>query len=556
MEYYLIYIVKVIALQALLFGIYWLISRKTISFQFNRFFLLSILIVPFFIPFLKIPITIFSQDISANGTFNSWYVIEQSLPNVVFTGSQSITSSFPWWITLLLIIYLIIVISSTIKLILDYFKICNLEKKCTRKEFTSKGFRLFYVPEKFLSFSFLNRIFISDLFPLKFHEKNTIIAHEEYHLTQRHSLDIVLAELIKILCWFNPIIMLIQKNLKETHEYLADRHTIAGYGKNEYATMLRSFSRLEINMVLGNAYSGSSISKRLNMMEHPNKKSPFLQNFYLIIIALFTAFLFACEDNLDSFENKDEVFQYEISEAELQKEIEKRVDFLKKQNAPQDMVDLFIREQNKYPEYVFRPYIMSIVNVDPEESMIPEKMKARIESGMLEKEVIYMRKVEPIENNRNNTNHFFSDKINSGVIVRSRFAFIEKIDRRKLIEYTFKMKGDTDIHDDCDKKPQFKGGSEKLTQYLKANLNYPEVARRLGIEDKVVLRFVVSKHGGLIYLNIDQEPSTSNEEASIELQKAAFHAIRSTSGMWQPAEKGGKYVASRMTLPIEFKFDK
>ena len=70
------------------------------------------------------------------------------------------------------------------------------------------------------------------------------------------------------------------------------------------------------------------------------------------------------------------------------------------------------------------------------------------------------------------------------------------------------------------------------------------------------MRFVVSKRGGLLYLNVDQEPSTPDEEINVEFMIAAYQALKSTEGMWEPAEKDGIYVLSRVTLPIEFKLDK
>ncbi len=428
-----------------------------------------------------------------------------------------------------------------------------MSKSCSKKEFTPLGFRLHYVPTKILSFSFLNKIFLSELFPLKRHEKNTIITHEEYHLTQRHSLDIILAELVRILCWFNPVILLIQKNLKETHEYLADRHTIAHYGRNDYASLLKSFKWQEINMMLGSAYSSSSIKKRLNMMEHPNKKSPVLQLIFLSVITIFTAFLFACEDNLDSFDSKDMQLQYEITDTELQTEIDRTVDRLKKGNAPHEMVEMYIREQSKYPENRYTAYVGNFVD-DGSGDISPEKMKARRESSILKQEIIYIKKVEQIEIDRTKTNSFFSDELTSRK--RNRLAIIEKVNRLELAIYKYKMNGESGIRDDYDKEASFKGGMHALAKYLKENLDYPELAKKYGIEDKVVLRFVVTKRGGILYLNIDKEPVTSNEEVSLELQKAAFQALRETAGMWLPAEKDGKYVMSKMTLPIEFKLDK
>ena len=557
MEIYLIYFGKVILLQTLLFGFYWLISRKSSSFQFNRFFLLSILVLPFFIPLINIPFTLFQPQLNSDSVFDPLFFIEQSLPNMVISGNQMVDQGISLWVIFIISLYIIVAFPSAIKFLIDYYKIYRLGKKSTNKEYTPHGYRLLYVPTRILSFSFLNRIFLSNLFLLKKHEKKTIITHEEYHLIQKHSLDIILSELIRILCWFNPIIMLIQKNLKETHEYLADQHTIRTFGKNDYTTLLKSFKWQEINMMLGSAYSSSSIKNRLRMIEaSDHRRQPVLQITILSIITLFTFFLFACNNDLDSFENKDVVYQYELSEADLQKEINKSIGWLKTQNAPQDMIDMYVNEQNGNPEYLYTAYVLNFAGFDQEELQSPEKIKARFESGILEKEVIFFRIIESDENNLNIRTRSFKDEMYPEKISTNRFAVIEKVDRQKHMEYKFKMKGDNIIHGDFDKAAQFKGGITGLSQYLKENLKYPEVAKTMGVEDKVVLRFVVTKLGGLLYLNIDKEPVTSNEEVSLEFQKAAFHAIRETAGMWSPAEKDGKYVMSKMTLPIEFRLDK
>jgi len=553
MEIYLIYFLKVIVLQTILFGLYWLINRRSTNFHFNRYFLLAILVLPFITPLFRIPVFILGQDSTAEGTFDPWFFIEQSLPIVTIKGSQSLSSDVTKWTFLIVIIYLTVAFVSAIKMLYDYYRINLLAKLCSKKEFTPRGFRLLYVPTNILSFSFLNRIFLSDLFPINIKEKDSIITHEEYHLTQRHSLDIILAELVRILCWFNPIVLLIQKNLKETHEYLADRHTVIKYGKDEYASLLKSFKWHEINMLLGSAYSSSSIKKRVNMMEHSNKRSPIFQSLALSIIAVFTAFLFACENELDTFENKDSSFQYEFSEADLEQEINAQISMLT--NAPQDIVDHYVTQQRKNPEFLYMPMIAGIMEQDLS-FLTPEKLKTSLsKSNNLEFNIEFFREMNKNESNLYFSNfgeeHFF--KMNYIL----SYAIIRKVDRRQYMEHRFKMNHeDMSIHDDYDKMGTFKGGMEALSKHLQENLRYPEIAKERGIEDRLVMRFVINKMGGLVYLNVDQEPSTSDEEVSLELQKAAFAAMQSTEGLWEPAEKDGKYVMSRMTLPIEFKLDK
>ncbi|MGB3143331.1 MAG: M56 family metallopeptidase, partial [Maribacter sp.] len=51
-----------------------------------------------------------------------------------------------------------------------------------------------------------------------------IIAHEQVHATQLHSLDILLTELFCILQWFNPVVWFYRTSIKQNLEFLADAH--------------------------------------------------------------------------------------------------------------------------------------------------------------------------------------------------------------------------------------------------------------------------------------------------------------------------------------------
>jgi TonB family protein len=98
------------------------------------------------------------------------------------------------------------------------------------------------------AFSFFNYLFIGSNVP----QAETIIAHELVHIRQKHSVDIIFLEIMKIVNWFNPFIYLIQRSLKTIHEYIADEQTAA---HEQDALAYSSF-------LLNNAYGiqGSSIT--------------------------------------------------------------------------------------------------------------------------------------------------------------------------------------------------------------------------------------------------------------------------------------------------------
>lgn len=548
MEIYLVYFLKVIILQTILFGFYRLISRKSSSFQFNRYFLLSILIVPFFIPFLRFQLDLFSTQVNPVSAFEPLSIFEQSLPGVVFNGNQAISPELNWWVISIPVIYLMVAISFTIKLIIDYIKIYNLGKKTTKLELSPKGYRLLYVPSKFLSFSFLNKIFLSDLFPLKPHEKSAIITHEEYHLSEKHSFDIIFAELIRILCWFNPVTILIQKNIKETHEYLADRHTIIHHGKNDYTSLLKSFKWHEVNMMLGSGYSSSSIKNRIKMIDRPKQKIPIMKPFVLILITFFTAFIFACEDKLVSFESVNKSVDSEILSEELQGEMDLRLRIYR--NAPSDFIEEYKNLQMNNPHIYYMPYI----TLSSGTTRIDKSKMTRSFLFGDQYTLNYFKKLSKEESEKYSP----PERRPSNSIIKTYefHAYIKSMDRVKYFEHQSKKSNGANIYDKVDRPAKFGGGTSAFSAYLKSNLNYPEIAKEKGIEDRLVMRFVIGTSGGVTYLNVDEEPSVENEEISVAFQREALRVLQGTSGRWTPAEKDGKYVMSKMILPIEFKLEK
>jgi periplasmic protein TonB len=95
----------------------------------------------------------------------------------------------------------------------------------------------------------------------------------------------------------------------------------------------------------------------------------------------------------------------------------------------------------------------------------------------------------------------------------------------------------------------FPGGMDKFYEYLRKNLVYPKDARRIGIEGKVFISFVVDKDGSLSDITIAKGiASPSCNEEALRVIKASPH--------WQPAKQRGKPVRYRMTVPISFKLAK
>lgn len=89
------------------------------------------------------------------------------------------------------------------------------------------------------------------------------------------------------------------------------------------------------------------------------------------------------------------------------------------------------------------------------------------------------------------------------------------------------------------------GGMSAFYQFVQKNLKYPAQARRMGIEGKVFVQFVVDKDGTITEVKaVKGIGAGCDEEAARVIGKAP---------KWKPGKQRGRAVKVRMILPITFK---
>jgi TonB family protein len=116
-------------------------------------------------------------------------------------------------------------------------------------------------------FSFFKFIFISKSLQLSELEKKQIIRHEQVHIDNFHSFDILLVNLISILFWFNPVIKTYRKSFVQLHEFEADARSVENYDVNEYCSLLAKAALNSSGYRLANHFTNSLTLKRIEMMK-------------------------------------------------------------------------------------------------------------------------------------------------------------------------------------------------------------------------------------------------------------------------------------------------
>lgn len=91
------------------------------------------------------------------------------------------------------------------------------------------------------------------------------------------------------------------------------------------------------------------------------------------------------------------------------------------------------------------------------------------------------------------------------------------------------------------------GGMTAFYEYIKDNLEYPRQARRMGVQGKVFLEFIVDKDGSITDVKVVRGIGAGCDEEAIR--------ILQNSPKWKPAKQRGRPVRQKMTFPINFKLN-
>jgi beta-lactamase regulating signal transducer with metallopeptidase domain len=307
------YILQVVLFQVLFLAIYDFFLGKETFFTKNRWYLVTTPILSFLIPLIKIPT--FQKAVSQE------YIVR--LPEIFLSPEKVIKSTFEETtfyesVNYINIIFWVGVVVFSILFLVKLMKIINLIK--TNQAEKLSVFRLIFIPNKASAFSFFNYIFLGKEIPVSQQEK--IIQHEMVHSKQKHSVDLLFFEFMKIIMWFNPMIYFYQKRITLVHEYISDEVVAKSESKETYIhNLLSNYFHVENMSFVNQFYRTSLIKKRIVMMTK-NQSKKINQLKYLLLIPLLASMLFysSCSNDSSKFfssEKKQLQTKYRSSNGKL-----------------------------------------------------------------------------------------------------------------------------------------------------------------------------------------------------------------------------------------------
>ncbi len=285
--------------------------RKETYFTFIRFYLLGSMILAITVPLISLPVDFnkqgYLQETATNiRQFKDYYehlilltdpgALADPMaiaPKTTQESSNQIVSK-PTVISIsgiLISIYILGVLFFTFRLLFLFRELSKLIGKAEIQK--DKDSNLVIIKDEIPPFSFLKWIFVNPAI-LKPEEYEQVLTHEKVHVQHKHSVDLLLAHIITIFQWFNPLTWRIQKSIKTCHEYIADRKVVEqGHGLFDYQSLLLSQLISIRSVELVNNFNLLSIKKRIAMMnKHKSGKWAQLKAIAIVPILLAAFFFF------------------------------------------------------------------------------------------------------------------------------------------------------------------------------------------------------------------------------------------------------------------------
>jgi len=143
-------------------------------------------------------------------------------------------------------------------------------------------------------FSFWKSIYVN---PDK-HKKDEfdkIFKHEYIHVSQLHSLDILISEIAFLFFWYNPVCWFIRQAIHENVEFITDQKVLStGIDKQNYQYSLLNISALPTSPALGNHFNIKNLKKRIRMMNKKQTSNKHLSKYVFILpLAIIGSLIFS-----------------------------------------------------------------------------------------------------------------------------------------------------------------------------------------------------------------------------------------------------------------------
>lgn len=490
----LAYFLKINIAFILLYGFYRLFFYKDTYFTLRRITLLLFYVLAFSYPLFNIQewVKVQQQPIA-----EVIYYYSGMLPETVVEQTAAESNAIMWGQLINKIaffIYLTVAGGLSLRFIVQLASILRIKRQSRRS--VINGTPVYLLPKPAAPFSFFRSIFI---YPANHSEKELeeILMHERTHVAQHHSIDVIISELITIICWANPFIWLLKREVRHNLEYLADNTVIhSGYDSKTYQFHLLGLMHHQSTAKLYNNFNVLDLKNRIIMM-NKKRSSKMGRAKYLIFLPAAALLLQFCN-----------------------------IDRTKQESSTETTTETgSVKVKGIVVDADGNAIVGANVIVDGTTNGTITDLNGNFE---LQAEKSATLSVSFI-NYKNESRSVSSIQATPTVVLKQ----------------AGKTASGDQIFTVVEEMPKFPGGEEALLKFINTNIKYPVIAQENGIQGRVIVCFVVNKDGSVS----DTEVVRGVDPA---LDVEALRVIN-TFPKWTPGKQRGQAVAVKYTVPITFK---
>ena len=286
MGIFFVYILKSSVCLAVFYLFYRLLLSRETFHRFNRVALLSILLLSCLLPLVEVTVEEQTEVHQTMMTLEQWLMLADMMNTADATGGQAEEVTVTW-IQVALLMYLVGILFFAFRNGYSLLKLGTLLRS-GRKEHLEKyadgkeKVTLIVHDHDIAPFSWMKYIVISQ----KDLDENgrEILIHELAHIQNRHSWDLLVADICIFFQWFNPASWLLKQELQNIHEYEADETVIEkGVDAKQYQLLLIKKAVGTRLYSMANSFNHSKLKKRITMMLK-KKSNPWAKLKYLYVL--------------------------------------------------------------------------------------------------------------------------------------------------------------------------------------------------------------------------------------------------------------------------------
>ena len=270
----LMYFLKVNIAIALFYLFYRLFFAGDTFWKARRYYLLFSILVSLGYPFLSIENWMQKQE-----PVQRIIVSYASLPEIVVSSNQQV--SIFTVENMLLALYFSGILLLLVKFMIQLISIFRI--RMSGKTEDVQGVAVIAVDKEISPFSFFNAIYINPGLH-NTQEISQILLHEQTHVKQLHSVDVMASEMLTMVFWFNPAVWLLKREIRQNLEFLADNNVLkSGFDSRIYQYHLLQLAYQTPNLELTNKFNVSPLKKRITMMNKQKTAKARILKYSLIV---------------------------------------------------------------------------------------------------------------------------------------------------------------------------------------------------------------------------------------------------------------------------------